>query len=290
MLKSVKIMADKSRLIQTKFWYDTWVETLNVSEKLLYLYFLTNPLTNLLGVYEISLKKISDESGISKETVQKALERFGSDSRIIYTDNFIIITKFLKNQKLNPNMQLNVENLFDALPSYLKNKILDNGSKGFESIRNGLLKLKGKLKEKGKGKKETLARKNFVKPIKPELEAYCKKMNYDVNTERFLSHYNSNGWKVGKNPMKSWEAALKTWHLKKLEDSGKGYTTTRELIGYRYKCPSCGDVTVEREFRPEDQYDAYTCKVDGCPKVQMVNKKYAGSTLLYIKKVYKEES
>jgi hypothetical protein len=65
---------------------------------------------------------------------------------------------------------------------------------------------------------------------------------------------------------------------------------TKKLIGYRYKCPACGDITVKREFRPEDQFDAYTCKVEGCPKVQMVNKEMVGSTLKFIKKIYKEES
>ena len=166
MILKVKIMADKSRSIQTKFWYDTWIETLNMSEKLLYLYFLTNPLTNLLGVYEISLKRISNESGISKDTIQKALKRFERDSRIIYDDNFIIITKFLKNQKLNPNMQLNVESLFDALPKCLRNKILNNGLEGFESIRNGLLKLKGKEKGKLKLKREIETKKEYDSAIK----------------------------------------------------------------------------------------------------------------------------
>ncbi len=289
-------MADKSRSIQTKFWYDTWVENLNISEKLLYLYFLTNPLTNLLGVYEISLKRISDESGIKKETIRKALERFETDSRIIYTDNFIIITKFLKNQKLNPNMQLNVENLFEALPSHLKNKILDNGSKGFESIRNGLLKqkgkLKGKLKGKGKGKIETLPRKNFVKPTKAELDDYCKKMNYGVNTDRFLSHYNSNGWKVGKNPMKSWEAALKTWHLKDLESRGISTKTTRKLLGHRYKCISCNKEIKYREMKGEDDTIPYRCDENNCQKIGLGRdgKNMVGYELKYIEPIYNDES
>jgi hypothetical protein len=30
----------------------------------------------------------------------------------------------------------------------------------------------------------------------------------------FISHYESNGWKVGKNPMKDWKAAVRTWQQK----------------------------------------------------------------------------
>ncbi len=216
-------MADKSRSIQTKFWYDTWIEELNTSEKLLYLYFLTNPLTNLLGVYEISIKRISDESGISKETVQKALKRFESDSRIIYTDNFIIITKFLKNQKLNPNMQLNVESLFEALPNFLKDKILDNGSKGFESIRNGLLKLKGKLKEKVKEESESESAK------KHKRGKYKNVLLTDQEFEKLKTKFGN------------WEELIK-----KLDEG-------IEMKGYKYKSHYLAIVNVWSKNQPKSQ-------------------------------------
>ena len=172
-------MADKSRSIQTKFWYDTWVEELNTTEKLLYLYLLTNPLTNLLGIYEISLKRMSNESGIPQATIRKGLELFEKDSRVIYTESFVIIPKFLKNQNLNPNMKLGAEHIFDALPKSIKDKILDNGSKGFESIRNGLLKLKGK----GKGKKEIESEVKINIPFISFWNLYDKKVGQAVSNK-----------------------------------------------------------------------------------------------------------
>lgn len=76
----------------------------------------------------------------------------------------------------------------------------------------------------------------------------------------------------------------------KLASDYRPAASEKVLLGFRYKCPSCEDVTVEREYRPADEFDAYTCKVDGCSKVQLVNKEMVGSTLKYIEKVYKEES
>lgn len=70
----------------------------------------------------------------------------------------------------------------------------------------------------------------------------------------------------------------------------KPSASKRELLGYRYECPSCENITVEREFKRVEEFDAYTCKVEGCSKVQLQNKEMVGSTLLYIEKVYKEES
>lgn len=51
----------------------------------------------------------------------------------------------------------------------------------------------------------------FVKPTVEEIEAYCKERNNNVDAEHFFDHYEGNGWKVGKNPMKDWKAAVRTW-------------------------------------------------------------------------------
>jgi hypothetical protein len=56
-------MADKLRSVNTRFWEDPFVEELTPSEKLLFLYLLTNPLANLLGIYEITIKRISYDTG-----------------------------------------------------------------------------------------------------------------------------------------------------------------------------------------------------------------------------------
>jgi uncharacterized protein YdaU (DUF1376 family) len=39
-------------------------------------------------------------------------------------------------------------------------------------------------------------------------------------SDRFVNHYESNGWKVGRNPMKSWQAAVRNW-IKNIEDFKK---------------------------------------------------------------------
>ena len=54
-------------------------------------------------------------------------------------------------------------------------------------------------------------RKRFVPPTLSEVSDYCKERNNSVDPERFIDYYESNGWKVGKNPMKDWKAAVRTW-------------------------------------------------------------------------------
>ena len=54
-------------------------------------------------------------------------------------------------------------------------------------------------------------RKTFTKPTIDEIQDYCIERNNNVNAEQFYDHYESNGWKVGKNSMKDWKAAVRTW-------------------------------------------------------------------------------
>ena len=55
------------------------------------------------------------------------------------------------------------------------------------------------------------ARTPMKRPTLEEVQAYVTEKGYSVDAESFIAFYESNGWKVGKNPMKSWRAALVTW-------------------------------------------------------------------------------
>lgn len=57
-------------------------------------------------------------------------------------------------------------------------------------------------------------RKNFVKPTVEEIATYCKEKNYNVNAQQFFNYYESNGWKIGRNSMKSWQAAVQNWNTR----------------------------------------------------------------------------
>lgn len=61
---------------------------------------------------------------------------------------------------------------------------------------------------------EKQKRKNFVKPTVEEIAAFCKEKNYNVNAQQFFNYYESNGWKIGRNAMKSWQAAVQNWNTR----------------------------------------------------------------------------
>lgn len=100
----------KNRYINTRFWDDSYIITLDPIEKLLYLYFITNTLTSICGIYEISTSRIGFDTGIDKDMVFKILQRFKRENKILYKDNWIAIKNFMKHQKQsdNPEDKINI--------------------------------------------------------------------------------------------------------------------------------------------------------------------------------------
>ena len=75
--------------------------------------------------------------------------------------------------------------------------------------------------KRGEGKSP--APPKFIIPSIEEIEAYCRERGNDVDAERFWNFYNSKGWYVGKNKMKSWKSAVITWEKRNGHDSGEHY-------------------------------------------------------------------
>ena len=68
----------------------------------------------------------------------------------------------------------------------------------------------------------------FKKPTVVEIFDYaCEKLSKDdalTFTEKFHAHYEANGWKVGRNQMKDWKAAVRTWDLTKFATTNQTQT------------------------------------------------------------------
>lgn len=51
----------------------------------------------------------------------------------------------------------------------------------------------------------------FVPPTITEVEEYCREKGYNINANNFVDFYEAKGWMIGKNKMKDWKAAIRTW-------------------------------------------------------------------------------
>lgn len=59
----------------------------------------------------------------------------------------------------------------------------------------------------------------FTPPTLQEVEAYCMSRHNSVNPQQFIDFYASKGWMVGKNKMKDWKAAIRTWENRDKKES-----------------------------------------------------------------------
>lgn len=71
-------------------------------------------------------------------------------------------------------------------------------------------------------------KKRFVKPTVEEIEAYCKERDNGIDAERFWDYYEARGWAIGKNQMKDWKAAVRTWEKNNRKENTNGWHNVTE--------------------------------------------------------------
>lgn len=78
-----------------------------------------------------------------------------------------------------------------------------------------LYKNKNKNKNKNEKKKDSIMNISFSAPSVEEVAVYCKEHGYTIDAQMFVDFYTAKGWMVGKNKMKDWKAAVRTWERNK---------------------------------------------------------------------------
>lgn len=70
--------------------------------------------------------------------------------------------------------------------------------------------------------------KHFIPPSVEEVEQYCLERNNNIDAQSFIDFYESKGWMIGKNKMKDWKAAVRTWErCRKKENKGNVFDEWR---------------------------------------------------------------
>ncbi len=100
-----------------------------------------------------------------------------------------------------------------------------NAIKGKES--------KGKeIKEKEKKDLKTTTQRQFEKPTAQQVFEYAKSLSFDLDGQSFVDYYEARGWSLGRSPMRSWQAAVRTWKTRRSQNGRIGTHETRnQAIG-----------------------------------------------------------
>lgn len=118
---------------------------------------------------------------------------------------------------------------------------------------------------------EEKPKKRFTPPSIDDVKAYCLERKNGINAQAWIDHYTSNGWMVGKNHMKDWKAAVRTWEAREKEIGGNGKRPTiitKAPTPYK-TCPKCGEEYLESDMIVIDG-------VKRCPKCPQSREAAAG--------------
>ena len=115
------------RTVRIGFWHDPYIEELEAKAKLLYIYLFTGPYANNLGVVEATRRKISYETALTVQDVDKYLSLFEADGKVVCDGehNLIFLTNFIRHQSsTSPKILDGLRKLAPAISSPIIAKAL----------------------------------------------------------------------------------------------------------------------------------------------------------------------
>lgn len=210
------------RFIDTELFNDEWFCELSKDSKLFFLYFITN--CDHAGILKLNRKLFEFQTGIKNFDI--VMKEFGN-RLVTIKDNLFFMPKYIFYQypdfpKSQVKQQISAVKILDShgitlekLNTYLTlNKDLPKNYVNVNVNDNVII---NKVEK-------------FKKPNIEEINDYCKKRNNSVDAVKFFNYYESNGWKIGKNPMKNWEAAVRTWEKNSEPINNLSIFKTKKLL------------------------------------------------------------
>ena len=222
-------MGKIKRIVSTGFWEDKKVtDEFSVEDRYFMLYLLTNPHTTQLGIYELSISTMSNETGYNRDVVKVLLDRFQNKYDVIrysFVTGEIAIKNYLKHSiikggkpvydcLLKEAKMVDDRSLLSYIYNSLSNKQIDN-----ITVIDFLNYIEKEISNKeinnnNDNDNERIvdeSSKRFIPPTVDMVSEYCLERNNSVDPEEFVDFYTSKGWLIGKNKMKDWKAAVRTW-------------------------------------------------------------------------------
>lgn len=197
------------RKIKEKGWYKNskyvhlWVHLLLLSSHKVHEFMWNNQIIIIKeGQILTGRKQLSDETGLAQSTIEKILKLFEKEHQIeqLKTTKFRLITiinwkeyqhKEQQKEQQSDNRVTTKEQQSDTY----KNDKNDKNDKNNKRVKNNKIN-------------SAVA---FAPPSLEEVKKYCEENKNTINPRGFIDFYESKGWFVGKNKMKSWRAAVRTW-------------------------------------------------------------------------------
>lgn len=126
-------MSASSRYFNTKFWRDNYVDNLDPSEKLLFIYLFTNPEATTTGIYEMPLRMMSSDTGFDKTMLQKLFDRLETDKKAFFRNGWVCTPNTIRHQNIkNKFIKKGIENGLKEISEDIIEEFYQLGDKKFK--------------------------------------------------------------------------------------------------------------------------------------------------------------
>lgn len=191
------------RITNTNKWKDDWFLDLSPNGKLIFMFLCDN--CDNAGFFSLSTKHMNKYLNLPPKTIVESVRELGDKIVFNKKRKKVWIKNFLFYQNQLPLENKNVEHNKIKL-------VLEKNLNDFEENGDILFIIQNQISVKSKRVKK------FTKPLIDEVSEYVKEyisseeieVSNDI-AKQFFNHYQSNGWKVGKNQMKDWKATIRNW-------------------------------------------------------------------------------
>lgn len=114
----------KERIVNVRFWRDNYIVSLRPDARLLFLWAITNPATELCGAYETPLPAIEAETGIKRKRIVEIFDQFEADGRMLYRNGWVIVKNFAKHQHgTSTNIKAAIARTLNDCPDWVKDTV-----------------------------------------------------------------------------------------------------------------------------------------------------------------------
>jgi len=195
-------------------------------------------LTPLARLFYVSLWCEADREGRLNWNVKTLKMRYlpGDDCDIEGLANELIAANLIYIYVVNGRE-------YAEIPSFAHHQVINNresdsiipenpNSFDASTTRESGVQAEGKEGRKGKeGKGRESASTSKARPKdSQEVEQYAHSIGYKLDGQKFINHYDANGWMRGKNKIKDWRACVRTWKQNDEERNGKQETNKQRIL------------------------------------------------------------
>lgn len=223
-----------------------WYKDTNVKVLFIHLLLLANHTEKKWKGYIIkrgqtitSYGHLAEDIGLSKQQIRTAMRKLEN-------------TKEITHKATRKNLLITIENYEKFQTEENESNTIDNTM--ITSLKHDgntiVTTTKNEKKEKNKKNEEKniLLCDKFEKPTIEEIREYIFLKDYDVDAEWFYNYYEANGWKVGRNKMKSWKACLSTWNQRAKKEQSKNKPNYQNYEQRKYHDLNSLYANITKEF------------------------------------------